>query len=256
MLPRRRHRQRFFQYVGMFALGALASSFLRSFLSLMFYPLEWTRPRPAPGEVWTELSGGKSPYDGPRWWGPQTLEVREVVASPFANCEVHTIATPSGDAVHDWVWWNEKDQVNVVMQLAGDAGSPEKKYLIFRQTRYGFPTDSYATLGGLIENGEAPLEAAKRELLEETGMEAAEWVPLGGPFRISSTRGGGHNNCFLALSCYKSGKFLPTDDMEKTSQVEISESQLEEYVLSGQMLEAKWTQAVALALVYLRKQRD
>lgn len=32
--------------------------------------------------------------------------------------------------------------------------------------------------GGRAEEGEAPLETAKRELLEETGMEADEWIPF------------------------------------------------------------------------------
>lgn len=32
---------------------------------------------------------------------------------------------------------------------------------------------------GMIEAGEAPLDGAKRELLEETGMEAPEWHSLG-----------------------------------------------------------------------------
>jgi 8-oxo-dGTP pyrophosphatase MutT (NUDIX family) len=33
--------------------------------------------------------------------------------------------------------------------------------------------------GGLVENGESPLEAAKKELRQETGYEAAEWIELG-----------------------------------------------------------------------------
>jgi len=32
---------------------------------------------------------------------------------------------------------------------------------------------------GIMDTGEHPLEAAKRELKEETGLEASEWIPLG-----------------------------------------------------------------------------
>lgn len=41
---------------------------------------------------------------------------------------------------------------------------------------------------GGVDEGEAPLEAAKRELLEETGFEADKWTPMGS-FVVDGTRG-------------------------------------------------------------------
>ena len=48
-----------------------------------------------------------------------------------------------------------------------------------RQFRYALGAESLETPCGAIEDGEEPLEAAKRELREEVGIEAEEWIALG-----------------------------------------------------------------------------
>lgn len=45
--------------------------------------------------------------------------------------------------------------------------------------RYALGNEGIETVSGKIDPGELPLEAAKRELKEELGMEAKEWLPLG-----------------------------------------------------------------------------
>lgn len=50
---------------------------------------------------------------------------------------------------------------------------------------------------GFVEAGEAPLEAARRELLEETGYAAEQWEALGS-FVNDGNRGGGRGHLFLA----------------------------------------------------------
>ena len=45
--------------------------------------------------------------------------------------------------------------------------------------------------GGMVEEGEDPLAAIQRELLEETGYSAAEWTSLGN-FIGNSSRGCGN----------------------------------------------------------------
>ncbi|MBI1396216.1 MAG: NUDIX domain-containing protein [Betaproteobacteria bacterium] len=50
--------------------------------------------------------------------------------------------------------------------------------LLERQFRYPVGRHFYELPAGKLEAGEPHLETAKRELLEETGYEAAEWVRL------------------------------------------------------------------------------
>ena len=48
-----------------------------------------------------------------------------------------------------------------------------------RQYRFPFRTHLREIPAGKLEPGEDPLEAAKRELAEETGLEAGRWTSLG-----------------------------------------------------------------------------
>ena len=49
---------------------------------------------------------------------------------------------------------------------------------LVRQYRYPFASHLYELPAGKLEPGEEPLPAAKRELSEETGLEAARWEEL------------------------------------------------------------------------------
>ena len=50
---------------------------------------------------------------------------------------------------------------------------------VVKQFRYPFGCALYELPAGKLEYGEDPLEAAKRELSEETGLEAEKWAFLG-----------------------------------------------------------------------------
>ena len=55
----------------------------------------------------------------------------------------------------------------------------EGRVILERQHRYALGRDFVEIPAGKLEPGEAHLETAKRELLEETGYAAAEWTRLG-----------------------------------------------------------------------------
>ena len=69
------------------------------------------------------------------------------------------------------------------------------------QYRIGAGKDLLELPAGKIEHDEDPLEAARRELREEIGMDAAEIKPLGN-FYMSPGYANEYMYCFLATGLY------------------------------------------------------
>ena len=55
----------------------------------------------------------------------------------------------------------------------------KKEIYLIKQYRYRLKKTSFEIPAGYINQNEDPLDAAKRELKEETGLEAKEWMLLG-----------------------------------------------------------------------------
>jgi len=88
--------------------------------------------------------------------------------SKFLTVESHTIKLPDGRIIPDWPWLIIPSAAIVLAQ------TDDKKFLCFRQTKYAIKGTSLAPVGGMLEPNEKPMDAAKRELLEEMGYETSE----------------------------------------------------------------------------------
>lgn len=99
------------------------------------------------------------------------------------------------------------DWVNVIPFTA------EGDLLVVEQFRHGIDAPTLEIPGGSCDEGEAPLASARRELLEETGFEAGEWIELGHCAPNPATLA---NRChtFLALDCRPVGE-LALDPSEE-----------------------------------------
>lgn len=69
-----------------------------------------------------------------------------------------------------------------VVPFIGDPRAPDARILLLRQYRYAADRFLYEIPAGRLEPGEAPVDCARRELLEEAGCTAQSILPLGGFF--------------------------------------------------------------------------
>ena len=76
--------------------------------------------------------------------------------------------------------------------------TPAREVYLIGQFRYALEEYSWEIIEGGTEPGETPLEAAKRELREEAGLEAARWEALGGEITLSNCHSSERGYLYLA----------------------------------------------------------
>jgi ADP-ribose pyrophosphatase len=160
--------------------------------------------------------------------------------SKFLIVEEHAVELPNGQVIQDWPWVITPDFVNVVVV------TEDGLFVCFRQTKYAIRGTSLAPVGGFLEQGEDPLEAAQRELQEETGYEAAEWTDLG-CYRVDANRGAGVAHFFLARQARRVSE-PDSDDLEEQELVLLTRNQVEAALAGGDFKVLPWATIIALAL--------
>jgi ADP-ribose pyrophosphatase len=158
----------------------------------------------------------------------------------FLSVEFHTVELPDGRIITEWPWLITPDYVNVV------AVTPEGRFLVFRQVKYGVEGTSLAAVGGYIEPGEDPLAAVRRELLEETGFTAPQWESLGA-YRVDANRGAGVAHFYLARGAQRVVE-RDADDLEEQQLLELTRAEIELALAQGEFKVLAWAAIMALAL--------
>ena len=109
----------------------------------------------------------------PRRRGPWvTTSSREVYRNPWITVREDQVLRPDGNpGIYGVI---EFTPAVGVVPLSDDG-------LVYLVGQYRYPTDCYSweITTGYADAGEALLEAAARELREETGLAAQRWTPLG-----------------------------------------------------------------------------
>ena len=159
---------------------------------------------------------------------------------PFLTVELHEVETSQGRIIPDWTWLVTPNYANVLAQTT------DGLFLCFRQTKYAVDGTSLAPVGGFIEAGEAPESAAKRELCEETGYEAQEWISVGS-YSVDANRGAGKAHFFVARQARRVTTPI-SGDLEEQELLQLSRPQLEQALADGEFKVLPWAAMIALGL--------
>ena len=89
---------------------------------------------------------------------------------PWLTARRDVVELPDGRVNPEYYVLEYPDWVNVI------AVTRDGKMVMERQYRHALGNTCYELPCGVIEAGETPLEAARRELLEETGYAGGEWT--------------------------------------------------------------------------------
>jgi ADP-ribose diphosphatase len=176
---------------------------------------------------------------------PWITKARQTVLDepPWLTVEHHTIELPDGRLLYNWPWIISPDYINVV------AVTEDGHFICFRQVKYGLQGTTLAVVGGYVDEGEESLAAAQRELLEETGYEAPDWLSLG-DYIVDPNRGIATGHLFLARQAHYV-KPRDADDLEEQELLLLTGEEIEAALEGGEIQVLSWAATVALALRHL-----
>lgn len=96
-----------------------------------------------------------------------------IYQSPWLTVRKDSVRTEKGINIEDFYVLEYPTWINVI------AITTDGQFIIEEQYRHGIQQNVFELCAGMCEKGEAPLDAAKRELLEETGFGGGKWSFIG-----------------------------------------------------------------------------
>lgn len=172
--------------------------------------------------------------------GSKYLYKTNGVAVRIDQCEIQNGSVFEPYVIETGTW------VNVI------ALTKDRKIVLIKQYRHGVGQVLLEIPAGVMDaEDESPLQAAKRELLEETGYASEKFVQIGSVYPNPAT----HTNMtysFLALDVEKVGE----QNLDETEEIEISLVPFDEFIAlakEGGLPQALHVSALFFALAYLER---
>jgi ADP-ribose pyrophosphatase len=165
--------------------------------------------------------------------------------SPWLKVHADDVQLPDGRMVKDYLRLETPDFVVIVPQDgSGRIG-------LIRSYKRGPDQIDLQPPAGMVEPGEAPEDAARRELLEELGCRPGGWQALG-RYVLAGNMRGGYAYVYLATDCVA---VAPPDsgDLEEQEAVWLDRPEIERIWRSGQL--AQLGSVAALGLAFARLDR-
>ena len=149
---------------------------------------------------------------------------------PWLSVRQECVELPSGRQIPTWFILEFPDWINVI------AITKDGQFVMIDQYRHAIAETHYEIVAGVVDEGELPLDAAKRELLEETGFGGGEWSE----FMVLSPNPTNHSNysyTFLARGVEK----VAEQHQEATEDIRVhvlSKDEVKELLTSGEIVQA------------------
>lgn len=160
----------------------------------------------------------------------KTLSSEYLIQRPWLTARRDKVELPDGRIIDEYYVLEYPDWVNII------AIDKEGRMVLVRQYRHGLQRTNFELVAGVLEKGEDPMTAAKRELLEETGYAGGEWHEL---MQVSANTSTMTNltHCFVATGVEK----VATQHLDATEDLEVytfTQEEVKEMIRRGEFMQS------------------
>lgn len=160
----------------------------------------------------------------------KTLSSKQLIDRPWMRVRCDKVQLPDGRVHEEYYVLSYPSWVNVI------AETEEGDIILERQYRHGLDIVSTEICAGVMEEGETPLEAAQRELKEETGYTGGEWKEI---MTVAPNPGVMDNlcHCFYAKRVRKTCE-QHLDDTEDIDVLLCPKQEVKQMLIRGEFIQA------------------
>lgn len=160
----------------------------------------------------------------------EILSSEYLIQRPWLTARRDHVKLPTGVENKEYYILEYPDWVNVI------AITKEGEFVMIRQYRHGLGETRYELCAGVSEEGEDPVESARRELYEETGYGGGEWQLW---MTISANPSTTNNltYCYLATGVER----MSTQHLEETEDITVhllTEAEVKELLVNDEIRQA------------------